>query len=226
MESKAAAKKFLKKYKTVVVRPSEREYNTGVSLELESEKELEKAIRKAKKLSPEVLLEEYISGLHLRILVIGFEMVTAAIYHPPQICGTGKHTIKKLISKYNRRKLSATGGESKIPWDKETKDMIEKTGYKIGTILSVGENLVLRRNTSECTGGRVEFITESLPSRFKTVAEDAARELNVPVVSFDFLVPDLKKEKYYIIEANERPGLRLPIEAEKCIDFFFPETKS
>src|SRR3546814_21088649 len=65
-----------------------------------------------------VLLEEYVTGGDLRIIVIGDEMVAAAIRRPAEITGTGDHTVAELIERQSRRRASATGGESTIPIDR------------------------------------------------------------------------------------------------------------
>ncbi|MEW9031438.1 MAG: hypothetical protein AB2404_01690, partial [Planifilum fimeticola] len=64
--------------------------------------------------------------------------------------------------------------------------------------------------------------------RLRKIAEEASRILDIPVVGFDFIVPDFNGERYAIIEANERPGLanhEPQPTAERFIDFLFPETK-
>lgn len=53
-------------------------------------------------------------GQDLRIVVIDFQIVAGAVRKPPMIVGTGQHTVKELIAKYNRRRLAATGGESRV----------------------------------------------------------------------------------------------------------------
>ena len=50
----------------------------------------------------------------------------------------------------------------------------------------------------------------------------------MPVVGLDFIVPAIDQPAYWIIEANERPGLANHEPAptvEKFIDFLFPSTR-
>ena len=46
--------------------------------------------------------------------------VAAAIRHPAQVLGDGKHSVRQLIEAQSRRRQAATGGESRIPLDEET----------------------------------------------------------------------------------------------------------
>lgn len=51
--------------------------------------------------------------------------------------------------------------------------------------------------------------------------------LGIPLVGFDFLVPDPAEDDYVIIEANERPGLanhEPQPTAERFVDMLFPHT--
>jgi D-alanine-D-alanine ligase-like ATP-grasp enzyme len=55
----------------------------------------------------------------------------------------------------------------------------------------------------------------------------ASRALDIPVVGLDLIVPSVAESEYYIIEANERPGLAnhepAPT-AERFLDLLFPRT--
>src|SRR3546814_1278860 len=57
--------------------------------------------------------------------------------------------------------------------------------------------------------------------------EEASRALGIPLVGFDFLVPDPAADDYVVIEANERPGLanhEPQPTAERFVDMLFPQT--
>ncbi|MBW4968536.1 N-acetylglutaminylglutamine synthetase, partial [Pseudoalteromonas sp. CR1] len=85
------------------------------------------------------------TGLDLRILVIGFEVVAAAIRRPAEVTGDGQHSIGALIEAQSRRRQAATDGESKIPLDAETQRTLHAAGYDYSSILPRGETLAVRR---------------------------------------------------------------------------------
>ena len=75
------------------------------------------AVENARRFDSRVLLESFHAGSDLRVLVIGYEVVAAAIRHPAQVIGDGKHSVRQLIEAQSRRRQAATGGESRIPLD-------------------------------------------------------------------------------------------------------------
>ena len=72
-------------------------------------------------------------------------------------------------------------------------------------------------------------MTADLHPELCEAAERAAKVLDIPVVGFDFLVPDVGGHDYVIIEANERPGLanhEPQPTVQRFIDLLFPQTRS
>jgi GNAT-family acetyltransferase (TIGR03103 family) len=220
---------FMDQVGHVVVKPARGEQGTGISVDISSEKELDIAIKKARETCSDVLLEEFIEGVDLRVIVINYEVVAAAVRKPPAITGTGNHTISDLIEKYNRRRLAATGGESKIPMDNETLRCLKRKSYDHDSILEKGKTLVVRKTANLHTGGTIHDVTDQLSDTIKLAAVEISRTIDIPVTGLDFIVPDIRKENYAFIEANERPGLanhEPQPTAERFIDYLFPETVS
>jgi GNAT-family acetyltransferase (TIGR03103 family) len=220
-------KAFLEEHKRLVVKPVRGEQGRGITIDVSSYADLKKAILGAKEECENVFLEKYIEGTDLRIIVINFEFVAAATRKPAAITGDGKHTILDLIKKQSRRRMSATGGESKIPLDTETKRCVKKTGYSLDSILPTGEYLEVRKTANLHTGGTIHDVTDKVHPTIIKAACEAAKAINIPVTGLDFIVPKIDSEEYVIIEANERPGLenhQPQPTAERLIDLLFPET--
>jgi GNAT-family acetyltransferase (TIGR03103 family) len=199
----------------------------GVSVDVRLPEDLEKAVNQAKTYCQDVILEEYIPGEDLRIIVIDREVVAAAVRRPPQIVGTGQHTVEKLIKKYNRRRKSATGGESHVPMDDETERCLRTAGYGYDAIVPAGEKINVRKTANLHTGGTIHDVTDQLHPGLSEAARNAAQAINIPVTGLDFMVPDISGPDYVIIEANERPGLanhEPQPTAERFIDLLFPQT--
>ena len=174
-----------------------------------------------------VILEEFVDGEDLRIIVIGEEVVAAAVRKPAQIIGNGKDTVRTLIEKQSRRRAAVTGGESRIPLDRETERCVNEAGYDFDTVLSENEHLKVRKTANLHTGGTIHDVTPRLDKSLRTAALDAARAINIPVTGLDFIVPAVDGPEYAIIEANERPGLanhEPQPTAERFIDLLFPQT--
>ncbi|MBV4534334.1 N-acetylglutaminylglutamine synthetase [Pseudomonas sp. SWRI107] len=220
---------FLDEHGAVVVKPVDGEQGQGVAVNLTCIDELGRAVEHARQFDSRVLLESFHPGLDLRIVVIGFEVVAAAVRHPAQVIGDGKHSIRELIEAQSRRRMAATGGESRIPLDDETERTLKGAGFGYADILPAGERLAVRRTANLHTGGTLEDVTGRLHPVLADAAVRAARALEIPVVGLDFMVSDAQSPDYVIIEANERAGLanhEPQPTAERFIDLLFPHSRA
>jgi len=220
---------FLKKHKHIAVKPADGEQGKGISLMVTSPDELELAIKRAEQISTKVIMEEFVKGKDLRIVVINFEVVAAAIRKPPEIIGNGVHTIAELITKLSRRREAATHGESSIPLDSETEKCVNSAGYNMDDVLPTRKKVLVRKTANLHTGGTIHDVTKNLDPKLAEAAILIARTINIPVVGVDFMVQSPAKEHYVFIEANERPGLanhEPQPTAQRFIDLLFPHTVS
>ena len=175
-----------------------------------------------------MLLESFHEGLDLRIVVIGFEVVAAAIRRPAEVVGDGQHSIGALIEAQSRRRQAATSGESKIPLDHETERTLHAAGYDYSSILPAGEHLFVRKTANLHTGGILEDVTAILHPTLVDAAVRAARALDIPMVGLDLMVPAADQPEYVFIEANERAGLanhEPQPTAERFVDLLFPHSQ-
>lgn len=220
---------FLELHGCVVVKPAHGEQGAGVSVDIATRAELARSVEAAQRHCETVLIEQMVRGQDLRIVVIDYRVVAGALRRPPEVTGTGQHTVKSLIEKQSRRRAAATGGESRIPIDAETERCIRSAGYTLDSKLPAGETIVVRKTANLHTGGTIHDVTPSLHPRLVHAAEAAARALKIPVVGLDLIVSAPDEPRYWIIEANERPGLanhEPQPTAERFVDLLFPQTAS
>jgi GNAT-family acetyltransferase (TIGR03103 family) len=218
---------FLEKHPRIVVKPARGEQGRAVFVDITTRKELAAAIAAAGADGSPVLVEKFVEGDDLRIIVINGEMVAAAIRKPAEITGTGHHTVAELIEMLSRRRGAATGGESSIPMDSETTRCLRSQGFSPEDLLPEGRTLRVRKTANLHTGGTIHDVTDQLHPDLAASAVAAARALAIPVVGLDLLVPSVDQPEHTFIEANERPGLanhEPQPTAPKFIDFLFPQT--
>jgi GNAT-family acetyltransferase (TIGR03103 family) len=218
---------FLEAEKRIVVKPVRGEQGNGVSVDIDDEDEMRAAIEEARGVCSEVMLETFVAGQDLRIIVIDGEVVAAAVRRPAEIVGNGVANTGSLIEKQSRRRSAATGGESRIPVDDETLRCLRRAGYDLESVPDEGEVIRVRETANLHTGGTMHDVTGELHPDLVAAAERAARALNIPVVGLDFIVEAADKPGYWIIEANERPGLanhEPQPTAERFVDLLFPQT--
>jgi GNAT-family acetyltransferase (TIGR03103 family) len=225
----AQLRAFLARHPRVVVKPARGEQGNGVRVDLSRLDEVKAAIEDARRYCDDVIVEELAPGDDLRIVVIDWRVVAAAIRQPARVTGDGESAIRSLIEKQSRRRQAATGGESSIPIDPETERCVRSAGHSMDEVLPAGEILVVRRTANLHTGGTIHDVTARLNPVLAEVAVRAARALEIPVVGLDLMVPDVEGEAYAIIEANERPGLanhEPQPTAERFVDLLFPQSRT
>lgn len=219
---------FLARHDRIVIKPARGEQGQGVFVDLCSDDEAVDAFNQVRDQTDHVIGEEFVEGRDLRIIVIGDEVAAAAVRRPPRITGDGQRTIQELIQRLSRRRAAATGGESRIPIDDETRRCVQAQGHGMNSILADGVVLEVRKTANLHCGGTIHDVTEDLHPVLRDAALKARQVLGIPVVGFDFMVPRVDGPDYRIIEANERPGLanhEPQPTAQKFVDFLFPETR-
>ena len=219
---------FLQEVGEVVVKPTRGEQGKGITVGISAETgpdELAAAVARARQHHPEVLIEERVEGDDLRLVVINGRVVAAALRMPPEIIGTGDHTVRDLIAAESRRRSAATGGESKIPIDDITEATVAEAGWRLDDVLPQGNRLRVRRTANLHQGGTIHDVTAHVNSELCRVAVAAAEAIGIGVTGIDLLVPDVTGADYAFIEANERPGLanhEPQPTAAAFIDYLFP----
>jgi GNAT-family acetyltransferase (TIGR03103 family) len=212
----------------VVVKPARGEQGRGITVGVRDEAGLERAVALALQFCPDVLVEELVDGEDLRVVVIDRAVVAAAVRRPAEVVGDGRHTVTELIHATSLRRERATGGESQIPLDDTTREVVAGRGYDMDDVPPNGERIRVRRTANLHTGGTIEDVTDRLYPEIAQAAVRAAAALGIPVTGLDFLVPDVGGAGYVFIEANERPGLAnhepQPV-VERFVDLLFPETR-
>jgi len=220
-----AIEAFLEKHGQIVVKPSRGEQGRGISVGIETLDEAKAAIKAAKEQSPQVLLEACFQGDDLRLIVIDYRLVAAALRKPPSVTGDGRASVRELIEHLSRRRSAATGGESKVPLDAETERCVKQAGYAMDDVPAEGERVVVRKTANLHTGGTIHDVTGDIHPALVEAAVAAARAIEIPVTGIDLMIKAPQLPDYVFIEANERPGLanhEPQPTAERFIDLLFP----
>ncbi|MDD7911462.1 N-acetylglutaminylglutamine synthetase [Pseudovibrio exalbescens] len=228
-EDNEAIEEFLTRHRAAVVKPASGEQGKGVSVGLTTLDEVNAAIETARQYCSDVLIEEFVEGQDLRLIVIDYRVVAAAVRRPAEVTGDGRSSIKELITAQSRRRSAATGGESQIPIDEETERCLSAAGYTLESVPDAGQSLFVRRTANLHTGGTIHDVTGETNRELINAAIEAAKAIGIPVTGIDLMVKSPREPEYRFIEANERPGLanhEPQPTAEKFIDFLFPLTKT
>jgi len=218
---------FVEDHDAVVVKPARGEQGKGVAVGLQTWDEVQTAIDIARKICNEVVVEEFVQGSDLRIIVIDYRVVAAAIRKPAAVIGNGRSTVRELIEHQSRRRAAATGGESTIPLDAETERCVVEAGFSLDGVPPEEKYIVVRKTANLHTGGTIHDVTGILHRTLIDAAVHAARAIEIPVTGIDFIVKAPTEPDYWFIEANERPGLanhEPQPTAERFVDLLFPQS--
>ena len=218
---------FLAEVGDLVVKPARGEQGRGITVGVRDPGSLATAVEQARRHCPDVLLEERFDGEDLRVIVIGHEVVAAALRIPATVLGDGTSTVRELVEAHSRRRAAATGGESQIPLDEGTWATVQDAGHSPDDVLPAGVELRVRRTANLHTGGTITDVTADLHPALAEACVRASRALDIPVTGLDLLVPRPDGPEHVFVEANERPGLanhEPQPTAERFLDLLFPGT--
>ena len=216
---------FLETHGSVVVKPARGEQGRGVAVGLTSLDEVQTAIERARAVCDRVLVESCFQGEDLRLVVIDYRVVAAAIRRPAAIVGDGRSSVRDLITRQSRRREAATGGESSIPIDGETERCVAGAGLSLDDVPDLNREVAVRKAANLHTGGTIHDVTDHVHPALISAAVQVARAIGIPVVGVDFIVRSPHEPDYVFIEANERPGLanhEPQPTAERFVDLLFP----
>ena len=171
-----------------------------------------------------MILEETVPGDDLRVILVGGELAAAIRRNPACVTGDGVHTIRQLVASRNavRRK---TDPSNTIPWNVETRHNLKELGRTADEIPAPGEHVRVRLTNNYHTGGSVDVVTDSVPSRALKVAQRIVRELGLPLAGIDFLI-DHASRRMTVIEVSPDMAISPPegeAVAKRFLDFLFPE---
>ena len=221
----AAIADALARHGALVVKPARGEQGKGVAVGLTTEDEVAAAIEAAGRLCPAVRDAAQVQGEDLRLVVLDFKVVAAALRRPPRVVGDGRSTLRALIEHQSRRRAAATGGESTIPIDTETERCLAAAGYGLDDVAPEGEEIMVRKAANLHLGGTIHDVTAEVHPTLIRAAVAAARAIDISVTGIDLMVQSPREPAYAFIEANERPGLanhEPQPTAERFIDLLFP----
>lgn len=216
---------MLERHGSLVVKPARGEQGRGVAVDLDTMDSVQAAVAHARSLCPDVLVESFHKGEDLRLIVIGYKLVAAAIRRPAEVVGDGRHSVRQLIERQSRRRMAATGGESCIPMDGETERCVAKAGFALEDVPDEGIAFPVRKAANLHTGGTIHDVTSLVHPQLVEAAIRVARAIDIPVTGVDFIVKSPAEPDYVFIEANERPGLanhEPQPTAQRFIDLLFP----
>lgn len=205
----------------LVVKPSSAAHAHGSSMNIISEDELRRAVRRAfdymkkNKAGKTVLVEEFFTGHDLRLFVIGDRVVSVLQREPAYVIGDGKNTIRTLISAFNQEWRSSIKYDlplCPIPLDTETARRLHRNKMTLNSIPKNEEKVTVRWNANVSTGGRAIDVTDTVHPNIKKLAVQIAHIARLEISGVDILCKDLSSgdvsaANVCVLETNDSPGV-------------------
>lgn len=222
-----------------VLKPINGNHGKGATTNITSWEHAVKALAAAQVYGRNTICEKFITGFDFRILVINYKFICAALRTPAAVTGDGIHTIQWLIDETNKDPRRGFGHEkvlTTIKVDGFTLKMLEDKRYTLESILTKGEQLMLKPTANLSTGGTSTDVTDEVHPSNIFMAERISKIIGLDICGIDVMAPNLKvpinENGGVVLEVNAAPGFRMHIEpsegiarnvAEPVIDMLFPK---
>ena len=225
--------------KPVITKPNLGSRSRHTLIHIDTPEKLIYGFKKAKKLSPLVVVEEELNGYLFRGTLVGQKLVGVVRRDQPEVTGDGIHTLRKLLEEENKRPERNGPIFHKIIVDKETEIELKRQNIIMNDIPEKGKVVTFSQKTSRGCGGTTTEVTDIMHPENKKMLEKLGAFLKDPLVGVDFIIEDIAKPWFEeqhcgIIECNSCPFIDLhhyPLfgkpnnVAAKLWDLVLPESK-
>ena len=239
MTTSGALKIFNRLEKPVITKPNLGSRSRHTTIHINTPEELIAAFKKAKKLSPLVVIEEELHGYLFRGTLIGGKLAGVVRRDQPAVLGDGKHTLRELLEEENKRPERNGPIFHKIIIDKEAEIELQRQNVKMDDVIEPAKVVTFSQKTSRGCGGTTTEVTDIINNDNVEMLEHVGKFLNDPLIGVDFIMEDIsrswKEEKHSgIIECNSLPFIdlhhyplfgKLDNVAGKLWDLVLPESK-
>lgn len=202
----------------VVLKPVGSNHGKGVTINVRTRDEVERAFDRAFKHSDEVIIERFVEGRDHRVLVINYEVAAVSQRVPAHVVGDGQHTLRELIDSENKNPLRGEGHEkplTKIYIDEESERLMAEQWLSLDSIPRAGQTVWLKYTANISTGGTAVDRTDDIHYENIETAKRVARIIGLDIAGVDMLTTDialpLEETGGAICEVNAGPGFRMHV---------------
>ena len=234
-----ALKIFNRLKKPVITKPNLGSRSRHTLIHIDTEEKLIYGFKKAKKLSPLVVIEEELRGYLFRATLVNGKLVGVVRRDQPEVIGNGIHTLKELMDKENERPERKGPIFHKIVIDPDTEIELKCEGVGMKDIPKKDRVITFSQKTSRGIGGTTTEVTDIIHPENVKMLEKLGTYLKDPLVGVDFIIekigePWFGEQHCGIIECNSLPFIDLhhyPLfgkannVAGKLWDLVMPESK-
>ena len=201
----------------LVIKPVDGNHGRGITVDIQNYEDALVGFHAAKESSRgAVIVEKFITGEDYRLLVINNRLVAAAKRTPAHVIGDGTSTVQELIDEVNKDPRRGYGHENvltQITVNDLTKTIIKDAGYTLDSVISEGEQLILKDTANLSTGGTAEDVTDIMHPALVSMAERISKIIDLDICGIDVMTTDISKPLSEtggaVLEVNAGPGFRM-----------------
>ncbi len=211
---KTALKIFARLEPPVIIKPHTGSRSRHTTVHISTPEELFVAFKKAKRLSPWVIVEEELVGALYRGTVIGGKTIGVLRRDAPRVIGNGVDTIRTLLERENALPIRHQGVFEPIPIEPDTETELARQGLTWGDVPRNGQIVLMHPKFGRGQGSLNEDVTELTHPDIIEMLEVASRVIDDPLIGMDFIIGDISRSwkeqtRCGIIECNSAPFLDL-----------------
>jgi cyanophycin synthetase len=200
----------------VVVKPKDGNQGKGVTVNVTTREQIDKAFAAAREFRDDVMVERFLPGHDFRLLVIGNKLIAAARRDPPHVVGDGVHSVRQLVETVNadpRRGSGHATSLTKIRFDDIALERLALQGLNADSVPPHGQRVILRNNANLSTGGSATDVTDDVHPDVAARAVEAAQMIGLDIcgvdVVCDSVLQPIEAQGGGVVEVNAAPGLRM-----------------
>lgn len=193
----------------VIIKPNSGHQGISVFL-VYNKAELYEAMREVFKSDNITLVQPFVKGNDYRVVVLDNKIISAYQRIPLNVVGDGKSTIKQLLEK-KQKKFIINGRDTQIKFnDIRIKNKLKHQKLSFDSVPEKKQLIYLLDNANLSTGGDSIDVTKKIHPKFKKLAVNLTRDMNLRLCGVDLIINgDIgdKPKDYWILEMNASPGL-------------------
>jgi len=200
----------------VAVKPNRQDRQVGISIDIQNDSDLVTAFDNAVKYGSDVLIEEMLTGMNYRVLVIDGVIISALAREHAHVVGDGENTIAALVDRANhdpRRGLVNDTPLFTIELNAEAEANLVALGYSKDTVPDDGEHVILRYFPSISRGGTAQDVTDDIHPEVCEAMLLGVQAFGLDLAVVDYITPDISKPPAEVgggfCEINCHPALFL-----------------
>lgn len=194
----------------VIVKPATGSVGQAVTLDIPHEEDFATAWDRVKEEFPSdrILVEEYIEGFDIRVVIINGAARAAVSRVNAFVIGDGQSTIDTLVTQRENERAKCTYLRSQktiVDWE-----WLHTLGINEDSIPSPREVVILNRVMSGSTGRELINVFDRMSPQLIQLAEDTANSIPFqPVVGVDLFVESLQATDGVVLELNVQPHFEI-----------------